>query len=147
MTQSYLAKKFSWRFNIKLKYFQGTYWQLFQNLEINLSNSVNFSSKAIKFKLYRSFVMYTCICLNNRVAQAFHTDTLSKDVLGFKSLNTWQKFKQNIPKILFRLSTTSGFLSLVNNLTNRSTTWTLELLASSLLYIIIPYQTNRTKSL
>lgn len=56
--QSYLAKKFSWRFNIQLKYFQGTYRQLFQNLEINLSNSVNFLSKAIKFKLlYRSFVI------------------------------------------------------------------------------------------
>lgn len=67
--------------------------------------------------------MYTCICLNNRVAQSGSgTDTLLKDVLGFKSLNTWQKFKQNNPKILFRLSTTSGFLSLVNNLTNRSTT-------------------------
>lgn len=66
------SKKFSWRFNIQLKYFQGTYWQLFQNLEINLSNSVNFSSKAIKFKLYRSFVMYTCICLNNRVAGISH---------------------------------------------------------------------------
>lgn len=71
--------------------------------------------------------MYTCICLYITEWLAFHTDTLLKDVLGFKSLNTWQKFKQNNPKILFRLSTTSGFLSLVNNplvnnLTNRSTT-------------------------